>query len=61
MSWRVLRPVKLTITNYPEGQTETVTVENNPVDPDAGTREVSFSRNLWIEADDFLEDPGAQV
>ena len=53
----VLHPVKLTITNYPEGQTETVTVENNPVDPAAGTREVSFSRNLWIEADDFLEVP----
>ena len=53
----VLHPVKLTITNYPEGQTETVTVENNPVDPTAGTREVSFSRNLWIEADDFLEVP----
>ena len=43
----VLRPVKLTITNYPEGQSETVTVENNPMDPTAGTREVSFSRHLW--------------
>ena len=53
----VLHPVKLTLTNYPEGQTETVTVENNPVDPAAGTREVSFSRHLWIEADDFLEVP----
>jgi len=53
----VLRPIKLTITNYPEGQSETVTVENNPVDPTAGTREVTFSRNLWIEADDFLETP----
>lgn len=53
----VLRPVKLTITNYPEGKTETVTVENNPVDPEAGTREVSFSRQLWVEADDFLETP----
>ena len=53
----VIRPVKLTITNYPEGQSETVTVENNPVDPAAGTREISFSRNLWIEADDFLETP----
>jgi len=53
----VLRPIKLTITNYPEGQSETVTVENNPVDPGAGTREVAFSRNLWIEADDFLEVP----
>ena len=53
----VLHPVKLTITNYPEGQSETVTVENNPVDPAAGTREVTFSRHLWVEADDFLETP----
>ena len=53
----VLRPIKLTITNYPEGKSETVTVENNPLDPAAGTREVSFSRELYIEADDFLETP----
>ena len=53
----VLRPIKLTITNYPAGKTETVTVENNPLDPAAGTREVSFSRELYIEADDFLETP----
>ena len=53
----VLRPIKLTITNYPEDKRETVTVENNPVDPAAGTREVAFSRTLWIEADDFLETP----
>ena len=53
----VLKPVKLTITNYPEGQSETFLVENNPGDPDAGTREVTFSRNLWIEADDFLPAP----
>ena len=53
----VIRPVKLTITNYPEGQSETVTVENNPMDPAAGTREISFSRHLWVEADDFLETP----
>lgn len=53
----VLRPVKLTITNYPEGQQETVTVENNPVDPAAGERQVPFSRHLYIEADDFLETP----
>ena len=51
----VLHPVKLTITNYPEDKRETVTVENNPVDSASGTREVPFSRNLWIEADDFLE------
>ncbi len=53
----VLKPIKLTITNYPEGKTETVTVENNPNHPEQGTREVSFSRNLWIEADDFLPAP----
>ena len=53
----VLKPVKLTITNYPEGKSELVTVENNPNRPEDGTREVSFSRNLWIEADDFLAEP----
>ena len=53
----VLRPVKLTITNYPEGTSELLSVANNPNDPEAGTREVSFSRNLYIEADDFLETP----
>ena len=53
----VLKPVKLTITNYPEGQCETFQVENNPNDPEAGTRDVTFSRNLWIEADDFLAEP----
>ena len=53
----VLDPIKLTITNYPEGQSETVTVENNPNRPEDGTRQVSFSRDLWIEADDFLAQP----
>ena len=53
----VIRPVRLTVTNYPEGKSETVTVENNPMDPSAGTREITFSRNLWIEADDFMETP----
>ena len=53
----VLDPIKLTITNYPEGQSETMTVENNPNRPEDGTREVTFSRNLWIEADDFLAEP----
>ena len=53
----VIRPVKLVITNYPEGKTETFTVENNPNDETAGTREVSFSRELWIESDDFMLDP----
>ena len=53
----VLKPVKLTITNYPEGQSESFEVENNPNDPEAGNRTITFSRNLWIEADDFLAEP----
>ena len=53
----VLKPIKLTITNYPEGQSESMEVENNPNRPEDGTREVTFSRNLWIEADDFLAEP----
>ena len=53
----VLKPIKLTITNYPEGQSETMIVENNPNRPEDGTRQVTFSRNLWIEADDFLTAP----
>ena len=53
----VLRPVKLTITNYPEDQSETFEVENLPGSPEAGTRPVTFSRNLWVEAEDFLEEP----
>ena len=50
----VLNPVKLTVTNYPAGKSETLTVENNPLRPEDGTRELSFSRELWIEADDFM-------
>ena len=53
----VLNPVKLTITNYPQGHSEVFSVENNPNDPEAGSREITFSRNLWIEADDFLAQP----
>ncbi|MDD6160956.1 MAG: glutamine--tRNA ligase/YqeY domain fusion protein [Oscillospiraceae bacterium] len=53
----VLRPVKLTITNYPEGMSETFEVENNPNRPEDGMRTVTFSRSLWIEADDFLAQP----
>ncbi len=53
----VLKPVRLTIVNYPEGKHESFPVENNPNDPNAGSREVTFSRNLWIEADDFLAEP----
>ena len=53
----VLHPVKLIVTNYPEGKSELLTVENNPLRPEDGTREISFSRELWIEADDFMEVP----
>ena len=53
----VLKPVKLTITNYPEGQSETFEIENNPNKPEDGKRAITFSRDLWIEADDFLAQP----
>ena len=53
----VLHPVKLIIDNYPDDKTEVFTVENNPEDESAGTREVSFSKNLWIDAEDFMEVP----
>ena len=53
----VLRPIKLTITNYPEGRSEVFQVENNPTDPTQGTHEITFSRHLWIEHEDFLETP----
>lgn len=53
----VLHPVKLVLTNYPEGQSEEFEVENNPERPEDGTRSVTFSRELWIEAGDFLEEP----
>ena len=53
----VLRPLKVVITNYPEGQVEEVDVINNPEDESAGTRKVQFSRELYIERDDFREDP----
>src|ERR687888_521329 len=53
----VLRPLKLVIENYPEGQVEEMEAVNNPEDPSAGTREVPFGRELWIERDDFMEDP----
>jgi len=53
----VLRPLKVVITNYPEGQVEDVDVINNPEDSSAGTRKVPFSRVLYIEQDDFREDP----
>ena len=53
----VLRPLKVVITNYPEGQVEELDAVNNPEDPAAGTRKVPFSRELYIERDDFMEDP----
>ena len=53
----VLRPVRLTITNYPAGESETFAIENDPAKPEKGTRPVTFSRELWIEADDFMEEP----
>jgi glutaminyl-tRNA synthetase len=66
----VLRPLKLVITNYPEGKGEEMEAVNNPEDPGAGTRKVPFTRELWIEQDDFKEaapkkyfrlTPGAEV
>jgi glutaminyl-tRNA synthetase len=53
----VLRPLKLVIDNYPEGQTEEMDAVNNPEDASAGTRKVPFSRELYIEQDDFREEP----
>ena len=53
----VLDPIKLVITNYPEGQVEMLEAVNNPEDESAGTREIPFSRELYIERDDFMEEP----
>ena len=53
----VIHPLKLVITNYPEGKTEEFEVENNPNRPEDGTRTVTFSRECWIEAEDFMEVP----
>jgi glutaminyl-tRNA synthetase len=53
----VLRPLKVVITNYPEGKTEELAAVNNPEDPASGTRTIPFSRELYIEADDFRETP----
>jgi glutaminyl-tRNA synthetase len=53
----VLDPLKVVIEDYPEGQTEEMDVPNNPEDPSAGTRKVAFGRELWIERDDFMEEP----
>jgi glutaminyl-tRNA synthetase len=56
----VLRPLKLIIENYPEGRVEYLDAVNNPEDPAAGTRQVPFARELYIERDDFMEDPPKQ-
>lgn len=52
----VINPIKLVITNYPENQTEMMTSVNNPEDPESGTHEIAFSRELYIEKEDFMED-----
>jgi glutaminyl-tRNA synthetase len=53
----VLDPIRVVIEDYPEGQVEHMEVPNNPEDPDAGTRTVPFARELWIEREDFMEEP----
>jgi glutaminyl-tRNA synthetase len=53
----VINPLKLTITNYPEGESEELDAVNNPEDESAGVRKVPFGRELWIEAEDFMEEP----
>ena len=56
----VIDPIKLTVTNYPEGKTEKLEAINNPEDAEAGTHTITFSRELWIERDDFMEDAPAK-
>ena len=56
----VLDPLKVVIENYPEGQVEEMDVCNNPEDPESGTRKVPFARELWIEREDFMENPPAK-
>jgi glutaminyl-tRNA synthetase len=53
----VLDPLKVVIENWPDGRVETMSVVNNPEDPSAGTRDVAFGRELWVERDDFMEQP----
>jgi glutaminyl-tRNA synthetase len=53
----VLRPIKVVITNYPEAKAEELDATNNPEEPNAGTRKIPFSRELYIERDDFMENP----
>ena len=56
----VINPVKLIVTNYPEGKIEELEAINNPEDPEAGSHKITFSRELWIERDDFMEDAPAK-
>jgi glutaminyl-tRNA synthetase len=56
----VLNPLKVVVENYPEGQVEEMDVLNNPEDPSAGSRKVPFTRELWIEGEDFMEEPPAK-
>ncbi|QUH19556.1 glutamine--tRNA ligase/YqeY domain fusion protein [Alkaliphilus sp. B6464] len=56
----VLRPLKVVITNYPEGQVEMLDAENNPDDPSMGVRKIPFSREIYIEQEDFMENPPAK-
>ncbi|NLB38049.1 MAG: glutamine--tRNA ligase, partial [Clostridiales bacterium] len=53
----VLKPLKVILTNWPEGKVDTLTMENHPEHPDMGERQVSFGRELWIDQDDFMENP----
>lgn len=53
----VLRPLKVTITNWPEGKTECITLENHPAKPEMGTHPIAFGRTIYIEQDDFMENP----
>lgn len=57
----VLNPVKLIITNYPENKVEYLETENNPEDPEAGTHQIPFTRELYIERDDFMENPPKKI
>ena len=52
-----MHPLKLVITNYPEGQIELMDIENNPENEQLGTRQVPFTKNLYIEQEDFMEEP----
>ena len=53
----ILRPLKVVITNYPEGQVEMLDAENNPENPEMGSRKIPFSREIYIEQEDFMENP----